>query len=210
MRPGVRVAGRVATLHRVEPIFFATPEAWRAWLEKHHADATEVIVGFYKRASGITSITWAEAVDEALCFGWIDGVRRRIDEERYTNRFTPRTPTSTWSAVNIARVKQLRKEGRMRPEGLAAFQSRSDERSAIYAYEQRQEAKLDAGSERRFRSNRDAWRFWESQPPWYRRTAAWWVISAKRPETRERRLAQLIEDSADRRRIRRLIPPAKR
>jgi uncharacterized protein YdeI (YjbR/CyaY-like superfamily) len=194
----------------VEPTFFATPHAWHAWLEEHHADAAEVLVGFHKRSSGIPGITWAEAVDEALCFGWIDGVRRRVDNDRYTIRFTPRTTTSTWSAVNIARVHQLTKEGRMRPAGLAAFERRSEERSAVYAYEQRKHATLDAGSERRFRANRNAWRFWEAQPPWYRRTAAWWVISAKRPDTRERRLTKLIEDSANQRTIRQLTRPTKR
>jgi uncharacterized protein YdeI (YjbR/CyaY-like superfamily) len=193
----------------VEPIFFATPIKWRAWLERHHAEASEIVVGFYKRASGTTSITWAEAVEEALCYGWIDGVRRRLDDHRYSIRFTPRKPTSTWSAVNIARVQQLTADGRMRPSGLAAFERRSDERSAIYAYEQRRNAALDARAERRLRAHRKAWRFWEAQPPWYRKTAAWWVISAKRSETRERRLTQLIEDSANQRTIRHLTRPTR-
>jgi hypothetical protein len=127
----------------VQPTFFATAEQFRAWLEAHHEDQTELLVGFYKKGSGRPSISWHEAVDEALCFGWIDGVRRGIDDESYSIRFTPRTKRSTWSAVNIARARELIEEGRMAPAGRAAFEQRADERSALYSYEQRREARLD-------------------------------------------------------------------
>lgn len=175
--------------------YFATPAAWRAWLGDHHAEANEVLVGFHKRGTGKPSITWPESVDEALCFGWIDGVRKRVDDARYTIRFTPRKPKSIWSAINIARVKELSAAGKMHPAGLAAFAARADERSAIYSYEQRKTAKLDDAAERRFRADDAAWAWFSAQAPWYRRTAVHWVISAKREQTRERRLATLIDDS---------------
>jgi uncharacterized protein YdeI (YjbR/CyaY-like superfamily) len=178
------------------PVFFETPAAFRAWLETHHARRDELWVGFYKRASGRPSITWPESVDEALCFGWIDGIRRSLDERRYAIRFTPRRPQSTWSAVNIKRAKELTRLGRMEPAGLRAFQARADEKTAIYSYEQRKTARLEAADERQFRANAKAWAFFNAQPPWYRRVAVYWVISAKRPETRARRLAALIADSA--------------
>lgn len=181
--------------------FFATPEKWRQWLEKNHARANELWVGFYRKGSGTPSITWPEAVDEALCFGWIDGVRKSIDETRYKNRFTPRRKGSNWSAVNMARVEALAKEGRMHPAGLAAFEARIPEKSAVYSYEQREAATLGDEFERRFRANGKAWAFFESQPPYYRRVVTRWVVSAKQEATRERRLALLIEDSAAGRRI---------
>ncbi|MEA2398505.1 MAG: hypothetical protein QOK25_2061 [Thermoleophilaceae bacterium] len=191
----------------MKPTFFKEPDEFRAWLEEHHAEASELLVGFHKKGSGRPSITWPESVDQALCFGWIDGVRRSIDDESYTIRFTPRKKKSTWSAVNIARVAELTERGLMRPAGLAAFEARSAERSGIYAYEQRKTAKLDAAQEKRLRANAKAWDFFQAQPPWYRRTATWWVISAKREETRERRLATLIEDSENGRRLARLTRP---
>jgi uncharacterized protein YdeI (YjbR/CyaY-like superfamily) len=190
----------------MKPIFFATQSEWRAWLEKNHARKSEVFVGFYKKSSGRPTMTWSEAVDQALCFGWIDGVRRSINETSYANRFTPRRPNSNWSAVNIKKVEQLTKQGLMHPAGLAAFEKRSDERSKNYSYE-RANAKLDESHEKRFRAHKGAWAFWESQPPGYRRTATWWVVSAKREETRQRRLATLIEDSAKGRRIGTLTRP---
>ena len=193
----------------MQPIFFATPAEWRAWLEENHANKSEVLVGLYKKASGRPTMTWSEAVDQALCFGWIDGVRRGIDEESYYNRFTPRRPNSNWSAVNINKVEQLTKQGLMHPAGLAAFERRSDKRSEAYSYE-RANAKLDEAYEKRFRAHRRAWAFWESQPPGYRRVATWWVISAKREETRQRRLATLIEDSANGRRIGLVVRPEKK
>ncbi len=181
--------------------FFETPAQWRSWLEKNHARAKELSVGFHKRSSGRPSITWPESVDEALGFGWIDGVRNSLDETSYRIRFTPRKPRSIWSAVNIKRVAELKREGRMHPAGLAAFARRSETRSEIYSYEQRKTARLDAASERRFRANATAWKFYQAQAPWYQRTTAWWVISAKKEETRDRRLAALIKSSGQGRRI---------
>jgi uncharacterized protein YdeI (YjbR/CyaY-like superfamily) len=190
----------------MEPTFFATPEDLRAWLERHHDSESELLVGFHKKGSGRPSITWPESVDQALCFGWIDGVRRRIDDETYSIRFTPRKPRSNWSAINVRRVAELEAEGLMHPAGRAAFERRSDDRTAIYAYEQRKTAKLGPEQERRFKAHAKAWKWFQDQPAGYRRTATYWVISAKRPETRERRLAQLIEDSAAGRPIRSLTP----
>jgi uncharacterized protein YdeI (YjbR/CyaY-like superfamily) len=180
----------------VRPHFFSSPDQFRAWLEDNHDDETEVLVGYYKKGTGRPSLTWAESVDEALCFGWIDGVRRGIDDASYTIRFTPRKPRSTWSAVNIRRVGELVEEGRMTPSGLAAFDRRTEDRSRIYSHERREDAKLEPEQEARFRANEAAWAWFESQAPSYRRTALHWVVSAKRPETRERRLTALIEDSA--------------
>jgi len=189
--------------------FFATPDKWRAWLEKNHARATELWVGMHKKGSGTPSITWPEAVDEALCFGWIDGIRKSIDETRYKNRFTPRKKGSNWSAVNIARVAALTKEGRMRPPGLAAFETRDPKKSRVYSFEQRETATLGAVFERRFRANAKAWAFFDAQPPYYRRVATFWVVSAKQEATRERRLDALIKDSAAGRRVGPLRRPGK-
>jgi uncharacterized protein YdeI (YjbR/CyaY-like superfamily) len=184
----------------MKPRFFATPEKFRAWLDKHHATERELLVGFYKRDSGRPSITWPESVDEALSYGWIDGVRRTIDEESYTIRFTPRSVKSKWSSVNIKRVAELTKLGRMKPAGLNVFEARHASQQDGYSYE-RKEAQLDAAMEKKFRANKAAWTFWEAQPPFYVRTLSWWVISAKREETREKRLAQLIEASAQGKRL---------
>jgi len=185
----------------MEPTFFPTPAEWRAWLDAHHDTAREVLVGYYKVGSGRPSITWPESVDEALCFGWIDGVTRRLDDERHVIRFTPRTRRSTWSAVNIARVEELTRLGLMRPSGLAAFEARTESRMRTYAYEQ-ESVELDPESEQEFRANERAWTFFEAQPAWYRRAAVWWVVGAKREETRRRRLATLIADSEQGRTIR--------
>jgi uncharacterized protein YdeI (YjbR/CyaY-like superfamily) len=190
----------------MQPTFFETPSAFRAWLERHHADAAELLVGFYKKGSGKPSITWPEAVDEALCFGWIDGVRRGLDAECYSIRFTPRKPSSTWSAVNVARVDALRRARKMRPEGLAAFERRKQDNTGTYSYEQRDAARLDKAQEGRFRSNRGAWDFFQGQAPSYRKAAIWWVVSAKREATRDKRLATLIHDSSHGR----TIPPLTR
>jgi len=184
-----------------QPIYFGSPAEFRAWLEEHHARETEVFVGYWKKATGRPSLTWSQAVDEALCFGWIDGVNRRVDDERHYQRFTPRKPASNWSAVNIAKVERLRAEGRMRPAGEAAFARRRDENSSPYSYEQRKNPVLEPEHEARFRAHAAAWEYFMSTPPSYRKPALWWVISAKKPETRERRLATLIEDSAAGRRI---------
>jgi uncharacterized protein YdeI (YjbR/CyaY-like superfamily) len=184
-----------------DPIFFSSPGAWRAWLEGHHEHESEVLVGFYKKASGRATMTWSQSVEEALCFGWIDGVRRRIDEHSHSIRFTPRKPRSTWSAVNIANAERLIAPRRMRPAGLRAFRARTEERSRVYAFEQGA-VELPDDAERQLRADPPAWSYWQSRPPGYRRVAAWWVISAKRPETRARRLATLIEDCAAGRLIR--------
>jgi uncharacterized protein YdeI (YjbR/CyaY-like superfamily) len=184
----------------MKPRFFATPEAFRAWLEKNHTTKSEMLVGFYRKDSGKKSITWPESVDEALCVGWIDGIRKTIDEISYTIRFTPRQVKSKWSAVNIKRVAELTKLGRMKPPGLAIFEQRDASQAEGYSYE-RKEAQLDAAMEKHFRANKTAWTFWEAQPPYYKRTLSWWVISAKREETRAKRLEQLIAASAEGRRL---------
>lgn len=176
-------------------LFFATPADFRAWLVKNHALHTELSVGFYKRDSGKPSITWPESVDAALCYGWIDGVRNSIDAVSYRIRFTPRKPTSTWSAINVKRVAELTKLGLMNPAGVKAFKARKGDKTGIYAYEQRKTAKLPREYEKKFRANKKAWTFFQKQPPWYQRTAAYRVISAKQEATREKRLTELIRDS---------------
>ena len=185
----------------MDAIFFDSPEDLRRWLEESHDAATELLVGFNKKASGRGGITWEEAVDEALCFGWIDGVRPGGDEHTYAIRFTRRRRGSTWSARNVERVEALSAEGRMRPAGIAAFDARDRSKTP---YRTTDEMPLGDDFERRFRGNAQAWSFFEDQAPWYRRNASRWVMSAKREETRERRLTQLIEDSAAGRRIRQL------
>lgn len=183
------------------PRFFATAGDWRAWLEKYHSTTEELWVGFYKRDSGRPSITWPESVDEALCFGWIDGVRKSIDAISYMIRFTPRKPRSIWSAINTRRVGTLKQSGLMYPAGLAAFEKRDRDRSAIYSYEQRKRAKLPPDFEKQFRKQSEAWKFFQSQPPWYQRTSTYWVISAKKQDTRLKRLATLMDCSKRRRSI---------
>jgi uncharacterized protein YdeI (YjbR/CyaY-like superfamily) len=186
--------------------FFESPSEWRRWLERHHDEARELWVGFYKKSSGKPSITWPESVDEALSFGWIDGVRKSVDDESYSIRFTPRRPRSVWSAVNVKRARELIEMGRMHPAGLKAFEERVQERSGIYSYEnQRQE--LAEGYARKLKANKKAWEFFRAQPPGYQRTVAHWVMSAKKEETRAKRLATLIENSASGRRIAPLARP---
>ncbi|HJR06020.1 MAG TPA: YdeI/OmpD-associated family protein [Pyrinomonadaceae bacterium] len=175
--------------------FFKTHGDFRKWLEKHHATERELWVGYYKKDSGRQSMTWPESVDEALCFGWIDGIRKSVDEMSYKIRFTPRRARSIWSAVNIKRVEELAREGRMRPAGEKAFAARTENRSGIYAYEQRQTELVEPYGEK-LRRNRTAWKFFEAQTASYRKAASWWVLSAKREETRLKRLQTLIEDSA--------------
>jgi uncharacterized protein YdeI (YjbR/CyaY-like superfamily) len=189
---------------RGEPVFFETPARFRAFLEDHHGSERELLVGFYKRSSGKPSLTWPESVDEALCFGWIDGVRRSLDAESYVIRFTPRRAKSIWSSVNVARMRALLRAGRVQPPGRKAFEERDRKRSGIYAYEQRKTARLSPALEREFRANTGAWRFFQTLPPWYRRTTTWWVTSAKKEETRKRRLGILIACSARRESIREL------
>lgn len=177
-------------------VFFKTPRAFRTWLERHHTEQRILHVGFRKRHTGKPSLTWPEAVDEALCFGWIDGVRHRIDAERYTIRFSPRRAGSTWSAVNLRRVRALIRAGRMSPHGLRIFQERDRKRTGRYSFEQRKTARLAPRRARLFRANRPAWQWFRTQAPWYRRTATFWVESAKLEPTRMRRLAALIAASA--------------
>lgn len=176
--------------------FFETALALRSWLEAHHESARELWVAFHKKATGRRSITWPESVDEALSFGWIDGIRKSINGDAYVIRFTPRKRGSTWSKVNIERANVLLREGRMRPAGVRAFEARDANKSGIYSFEQRAAAKLRPDELKQFRANARAWVFFDSQPPGYRKTAIWWVVSAKREETRARRLATLIADSA--------------
>ena len=179
----------------MEPIYFDSATAFRKWLQRHHRSASEVLVGFHKRHTERPTLTWPESVDEALCFGWIDGVRRSVDAERYTIRFTPRKPRSIWSKVNVRKAEALIANGRMHAAGHAAFAARDNRRSGVYSFEQESPAQLTADAEAAFEAKKKAWTFFASQPPGYRRTAIWWVISAKRAETRARRLKILIDDS---------------
>jgi uncharacterized protein YdeI (YjbR/CyaY-like superfamily) len=188
----------------MSPKFFRSAEELREWFARNHRTAAELLAGFYKKGSGKPSITWSESVDEALCVGWIDGVRKSLDEERYTIRFTPRRPGCVWSAANIKRVAELRKQGRMQPAGLAAFAQRKENKSGVYSYEQRPQS-LPEPYASKFKKHARAWAFFESQPPGYRRTATWWVISAKKAETRDKRLASLIADAAAGRTIQQFI-----
>ena len=180
--------------------FFKSPADFRKWFEKHHDTEAELWVGFYKKDSGKPSITWPESVDEALCFGWIDGVRKRVDEVSYKIRFTARRPRSVWSSVNIKRVAVLTEQKRMRPSGEKAFAARMENRSGIYAYEQRK-PELPEPYEKRMRRNKSAWEFFQLQPPSYRKLGMWWIVSAKKEETRLKRLEKLIEESAAGRRV---------
>jgi len=184
-----------------DPVYFASPAAFRRWLQRHGASARELAVGFMKRATGVPSITWPESVDEALCFGWIDGVRHRIDDERYRIRFTPRRPGSHWSTVNIARMAVLQAEGRVSAAGLAAFEQRSEARSRRASYEQPVEPELAPADVRAFQREKAAWQFFQVQPPSYRKRVVWWVVSAKQTATRDKRLAALITACREGRRL---------
>ncbi len=180
----------------MKPTFFPTPNDFRKWLEANHERHPELLVGFYKKGTGRPSITWPESVEQALCFGWIDGVRRSVDEHSYTIRFTPRKADSNWSAINIRTVNRLIEQGLMHRAGVTAFERRSEKRSVIYSYEQKKDHKLPPVFEKKLKANKEAWDFFQSRAPHYRRTAAYWVISAVKEETREKRLATLIADSA--------------
>ena len=184
----------------MKPTFFPTASSFREWLAKHHTSERELLVGFFKKGSGEPSITWPESVDEALCFGWIDGVRKRIDDRSYTIRFTPRRPGSIWSKTNISRARELIDQGRMQPAGLAAFEVRRENRSGVYSYEQRR-PRLEPPYEKLLKQDRAAWEFFQSQPPSYRKAVSWWIVSAKREETRLRRLEKLRVFSAKGQRI---------
>ena len=184
----------------MKPKFFQTPADFATWLEKNHATASELWVGFYKKDSGKPSITWPESVDQALCFGWIDGVRKRVDEISYQIRFTPRRPGSVWSATNIKRAKELAQQRRMRSTGLKAFAARIENKSGVYSYEQRN-TKLRPPYAKLLKKNKAASKFFGKQPPSYRKMVDWWIISAKKEETRMARLAKLISESAKGKRL---------
>jgi len=179
--------------HDVE--YFASPDELRDWFAANHETADELWLGYWKKGTGRPSVTWTQAVDEALCVGWIDGVLQRIDHERHAQRFTPRRKGSNWSAINVAKVEKLTGEGRMRPAGMRAFEARTPERTAIYSYEREVEP-LTGEELARFRSNAAAWADWERRPPSYRRAATAWVTNAKQASTRARRMTTLIEDSS--------------
>lgn len=178
------------------PVFFRTPGAFRRWLTRHGTSATELLVGFFKVDSGKPSLTWSESVDEALCFGWIDGVRKRLDDVSYQIRFTPRRPDSTWSAINVAKVEVLISQGRMRPPGLQAYARRAVQRSRVYSYEQDGPPILSAPELALFEENPAAWQFFNSTSPSYRRAIVHWVASARQTATRARRLSRLVDSCA--------------
>ncbi len=183
-----------ATLEPHDIRFFATPAELRDWFDEHHATALELWLGYHKKATGRPSVDWSQAVDEALCVGWIDGILKRIDEGSHAQRFTPRRKGSTWSAINVAKVEGLTAAGRMRPAGLAAFAARTAANTAIYAYEQ-PEAVFTDDETARFRTDEAAWADWQRRSASYRRTVTHWVTSARQPATRERRITALIADS---------------
>jgi uncharacterized protein YdeI (YjbR/CyaY-like superfamily) len=184
-----------------KPTFFPSPAHFRRWLEGNHASAEELWVGFYRRSTGRPSITWPEAVDEALCFGWIDGIRKSLDEASYTNRFTPRKRGSNWSLINTKRAQELIEQGRMHQAGREAFKARDPKKSAVYSFEQRKNPQFAPELEARFKRNRAAWQFFEAQPPGYRRIVTFYVMSAKQETTRLRRLERLMKDCAAGRRL---------
>jgi uncharacterized protein YdeI (YjbR/CyaY-like superfamily) len=189
--------------------FFRNPAALRKWLDANHSRVDELWIGFYKKASGKKGITYHEALDEALCFGWIDGIRKSVDADSFAQRFTPRRHRSVWSNVNIAKVKKLIDEGRMTEAGLAEFEKRSADRTAIYSFE-RDSVAFPPALAKQFKAERKAWDFFQSQSPYYRRLATWWVVSARRDDTRQRRLLQLIDDSSAQRRVVALSPSARK
>ncbi|MGH8436668.1 MAG: YdeI/OmpD-associated family protein [Pseudomonas sp.] len=184
-----------------KPKFFARQSDFRRWLEKNHKSETELWVGYYKTGTGKPSINWPQSVDEALCFGWIDGLRKSIDEDAYMIRFSPRKATSIWSTKNIKRAQELKAQGLMKPAGLAAFEKRREDRTRQYSFEQVEEVKLGAEYEKKLRANKKAWAFYQAQPPGYRKIVNWYVISARKEETRLKRLDRLITDCAAGKRI---------
>jgi uncharacterized protein YdeI (YjbR/CyaY-like superfamily) len=175
----------------MNPTFFATPADLRAWFDANHANTDVLWIGFHRKGSSTPSITWPESVDEALCFGWIDGIRKRVDETSYMIRFTPRRRRSIWSAINVGRIAELERQGRVTEAGRKAFDARLEARTAVYSFEQRG-TELDGAYLKTLKANRAAWASWQGRTPSYRKTHTWWVISAKKEETRQRRLAQLI------------------
>ena len=185
--------------------FFRTSAALRRWFEKNHDKAQELWIGFHRKDSAKGGITYPQALDEALCYGWIDGIRKKLDDTSFTIRFTPRKKNSIWSNVNVRHVARLEKDGRMMPPGVAAFSAKDEKRVGIYSFE-RDVAELEPAMQTRFKKNPRAWKYFESQPPYYRRIAAWYVISAKKDETRERRLSDLIGYSAKETRLPQFVP----
>jgi len=183
-----------------EIVFFKTQKDFRKWLEKNYKNKAEQWVGFYKKNAGRESMDWPQSVDEALCFGWIDGIRKTIDEESYKIRFTPRKPSSNWSEININKIEALIKQGLVKPEGLKIYNERRCKSAGEYSYENRPDG-LGESYEKVFRTNKKAWAFFNQQAPSYKRNASWWVLSAKRDETRLKRLTALIEDSENNRKI---------
>lgn len=186
-----------------DPFFFPTQSTFRKWLEKNHAKSKELLVGFYKVGCGKKSITWSESVDEALCFGWIDGVRKSIDKESYTIRFTPRKPTSIWSAINIKKVEELTQKGLMHPAGIQAYTKRKENKSRIYSYEKEVE-NLSDGFMEKIKLNKKAWNYFQSMAPSYQRSCIDWIMTAKQETTKIKRLEELIDDSVKERKIKRL------
>jgi uncharacterized protein YdeI (YjbR/CyaY-like superfamily) len=198
--PLSKAARRLGFEVSMKPTFFPTPSAFREWLEQHHAKADALWVGYYKKGSGKPSITWPESVDEALRYGWIDGVRKSINDLSYAIRFTPRKPGSTWSSVNIKRAQALIERGQMQPAGLKAYQARREDKSGIYSYEQRGVG-LGEPYNRLLKENEAAWGFFQTQPASYRKAVSWWIISAKKEGTRLKRLEKLMAYSAQGRRL---------
>ena len=176
-----------------EVLFFESPDSFRDWLQQNHLTVTEQWVGFYKKQTQLPSITWPESVDQALCFGWIDGLRKSIDDKAYKIRFTPRKPQSHWSAVNINRMKELQKMGMVEERGLEAFERRNSKRAKLAAYEQSGVVELASAYQRQFEKDKDAWQDFNNRAPSYRKQCIWWVMSAKKEETQKRRLGILIE-----------------
>jgi uncharacterized protein YdeI (YjbR/CyaY-like superfamily) len=177
-------------------LFFATPADLRRWFSRHAGRGGELWVGFHKKGTGKPSVDWSQSVDQALCFGWIDGVRKSLGADSYMIRFTPRKAGSHWSSVNIRKVAELTRTGQMKPAGQQAFAARSQAKSGRYSYEQRHQAKLEPAQERQFKTNAGAWKYFQAQPPWYQRITTFWIASAVQPATRTRRLEQLIARSA--------------
>jgi uncharacterized protein YdeI (YjbR/CyaY-like superfamily) len=185
----------------MKPHFFKTPADFREWLDKHYETETELLVGFYKTNSGKPSITWPESVDEALCYGWIDGVRKSLGEESYTIRFTPRKPTSIWSAVNIDKMEMLMKKGLVKPAGITAFEKRKESKSRIYSHERTEDAKLPAEMEKEFKANKPAWEFFIKQAPSYQKVMLHYITTAKQEKTQQARFEKLLNASAEGKRV---------
>ena len=185
----------------MNPHFFKTPAEFRTWLDKNYEKETELLVGFYKTNSGKESITWPESVDEALCYGWIDGVRKSFEADSYTIRFTPRKPTSIWSAININKMENLMKQGLVKPAGIAAYEKRTESKSRVYSHERTEDAKLPAEMEERFKADKAAWEFFMKQAPSYRKVMFHLIVSAKQEKTKQSRFEKLLQASAEGKRL---------